>query len=106
MSSENLPDYDVIILDEIHERHLMGDFLLGVLKCLIHSRTDIKLVLMSATINIKLFEDYFAAEKAAVIQVNTKYTGDCVFRPPERLCCKMALRLIIARPYSPKHEIA
>ncbi|XP_075979752.1 putative ATP-dependent RNA helicase DHX34 [Anticarsia gemmatalis] len=69
MSSENLPSYDVIILDEIHERHLMGDFLLGVLKCLIHSRNDIKLVLMSATINIKLFEDYFAAESAAVIQV-------------------------------------
>ncbi|XP_046966697.1 probable ATP-dependent RNA helicase DHX34 [Vanessa cardui] len=69
MSSENLPSYDVIILDEIHERHLMGDFLLGVLKCLIHSRDDIKLVLMSATINIKLFEDYFSAESAVVIQV-------------------------------------
>lgn len=69
MSSENMPKYDVIILDEIHERHLMGDFLLGVLKCLIHSRDDIKLVLMSATINIKLFEEYFAAESAAVIQV-------------------------------------
>ncbi|XP_050349879.1 probable ATP-dependent RNA helicase DHX34 [Nymphalis io] len=69
MSSENLPNYDVIILDEIHERHLMGDFLLGVLKCLIHTRNDIKLVLMSATINIKLFEDYFSAESAVVIQV-------------------------------------
>ncbi|XP_026741114.1 probable ATP-dependent RNA helicase DHX34 isoform X1 [Trichoplusia ni] len=69
MSSENLPNYDVIILDEVHERHLMGDFLLGVLKCLIHSRNDIKLVLMSATINIKLFQDYFSAESAAVIQV-------------------------------------
>lgn len=80
MSSENLPDYDVIILDEIHERHLMGDFLLGVLKCLIHSRTDIKLVLMSATINIKLFEDYFAAESAAVIQViqlSIHYVNKC-----------------------------
>ncbi|XP_050561836.1 probable ATP-dependent RNA helicase DHX34 isoform X2 [Spodoptera frugiperda] len=69
MSSENLPNYDVIILDEVHERHLMGDFLLGILKCLIHTRTDIKLVLMSATINIKLFEDYFSAESAVVIQV-------------------------------------
>ncbi|KAJ2949643.1 hypothetical protein O0L34_g15568 [Tuta absoluta] len=69
MSSENMPSYDVIILDEIHERHLMGDFLLGILKCLIHTRSDIKLVLMSATINIKLFEDYFSAEQAVVIQV-------------------------------------
>lgn len=70
MSSENLPNYDVIILDEIHERHLMGDFLLGILKCLIHTRNDIKLVLMSATINIKLFEDYFCKEEAVVIQVH------------------------------------
>ncbi|XP_041981061.1 probable ATP-dependent RNA helicase DHX34 [Aricia agestis] len=69
MSSENLPEYDVIILDEIHERHLMGDFLLGILKCLIHTRSDIKLVLMSATINIQLFKDYFASESPAVIQV-------------------------------------
>ncbi|XP_045775996.1 probable ATP-dependent RNA helicase DHX34 isoform X1 [Maniola jurtina] len=69
ISAENLPNYDVIILDEIHERHLMGDFLLGILKILIHTRHDIKLVLMSATINIKLFEDYFSTEKAVVIQV-------------------------------------
>ncbi|XP_013170006.1 PREDICTED: probable ATP-dependent RNA helicase DHX34 [Papilio xuthus] len=82
MSSENLPNYDVIILDEIHERHLMGDFLLGVLKCLIHTRTDIKLVLMSATINIKLFEDYFAAESAVVIQVPGRlYPIDLNYKP-------------------------
>ncbi|CAK1581156.1 unnamed protein product [Parnassius mnemosyne] len=82
MSSENLPNYDVIILDEIHERHLMGDFLLGVLKCLIHSRNDIKLVLMSATINIKLFEDYFSAESAVVIQVPGRlYPIDLHYKP-------------------------
>ncbi|CAB3244042.1 unnamed protein product [Arctia plantaginis] len=82
MSSENLPNYDVIILDEIHERHLMGDFLLGVLKCLIHSRSDIKLVLMSATINIKLFEDYFSAESAAVIQVPGRlFPIELIYKP-------------------------
>ncbi|XP_053611726.1 probable ATP-dependent RNA helicase DHX34 isoform X2 [Plodia interpunctella] len=82
MSSENLPDYDVIILDEIHERHLMGDFLLGVLKCLIHGRSDIKLVLMSATINIKLFKDYFSKESAVVIEVPGRlYQIDLHYRP-------------------------
>ncbi|CAH2049462.1 unnamed protein product, partial [Iphiclides podalirius] len=82
MSSENLPNYDVIILDEIHERHLMGDFLLGVLKCLIHNRNDIKLVLMSATINIKLFADYFSAESAVVIQVPGRlYPIDLNYKP-------------------------
>lgn len=45
--------YDVIVVDEVHERHINGDFLLGVLKCLLQKRKDLKLVLMSATINIE-----------------------------------------------------
>lgn len=69
MSSDNsLSSYDVLVLDEVHERHLHGDFLLGVVKCLLFQRKDLKLVLMSATINIKLFSDYFA-DTAHVIQV-------------------------------------
>lgn len=68
----DLSMYQVIILDEIHERHLHGDFLLGILKCLIQRRTDLKLILMSATINIDLFTKYFsdaACPLAPVINV-------------------------------------
>lgn len=64
-----LSAYDVIVMDEAHERHLHGDFLLGVLKCLLHQRTDLKLILMSATINVQLFHTFFAKEDPAVIQV-------------------------------------
>ncbi|XP_046484972.1 probable ATP-dependent RNA helicase DHX34 [Neodiprion pinetum] len=64
-----LSHYDVIVLDEVHERHLHGDFLLGIMKCIIHQRQDLKLVLMSATINIQLFSNYFAKEDVKVIQV-------------------------------------
>ncbi|KAK7086410.1 DEAH (Asp-Glu-Ala-His) box polypeptide 34 [Halocaridina rubra] len=60
--------YDIIILDEIHERHLQTDFLLGVMKCLIMQRETIKVVLMSATINIELFQRYFMGQ-APVIHV-------------------------------------
>jgi HrpA-like RNA helicase len=59
----------VIVLDEVHERHLHGDFLLGVLKCVLQNREDLRLILMSATINIDLFKDYFAGE-APCIQVD------------------------------------
>lgn len=64
-----LAQYDVLVLDEIHERHLHGDFLLGVAKCLIKVRPELKLVLMSATINLQLFSNYFAQEEACVIEV-------------------------------------
>ncbi|XP_072551795.1 probable ATP-dependent RNA helicase DHX34 [Salminus brasiliensis] len=62
-----LSQYQVLIVDEVHERHLHCDFLLGVLRSLIALRPDIRLVLMSATINIKLFSGYFG--DAPVLQV-------------------------------------
>nr|CAD7611072.1 unnamed protein product [Timema genevievae] len=63
-----LSGYDVVVLDEVHERHLHGDFLLGVVKCLLYQRSDLKIVLMSATINIQLFSSYFS-NYATVVQV-------------------------------------
>lgn len=55
----SLKQYNVILIDEVHERHIHTDFLLGVIKCILHQRSDLKLVLMSATINIELFSGYF-----------------------------------------------
>lgn len=66
---ENLSNYSVIIIDEIHERNLNGDFLLGISKCLLRARPDVKIVLMSATININLFASFFKEEQAKVIEV-------------------------------------
>lgn len=62
-----LAQYEVVIVDEVHERHLHCDFLLGVLRSLVADRPDLRLILMSATINIKLFSDYFSS--APVLQV-------------------------------------
>ncbi|XP_032240622.2 probable ATP-dependent RNA helicase DHX34 isoform X1 [Nematostella vectensis] len=66
-SDPDLSRYNVVVVDEVHERHLHGDFLLGMLRCIIEGRANLKLVLMSATINIDLFAGYF--EGAPVIQV-------------------------------------
>ncbi|XP_027855223.1 putative ATP-dependent RNA helicase DHX34 [Xiphophorus couchianus] len=62
-----LDQYQVVIVDEVHERHLHCDFLLGVLRSLLAERPDLRLILMSATINIKLFSEYFRS--APVLQV-------------------------------------
>ncbi|KAH7434390.1 hypothetical protein KP509_06G015600 [Ceratopteris richardii] len=48
-----------VIVDEIHERGMNEDFLLVVLKDLLVRRTDLRVVLMSATLNAKLFSSYF-----------------------------------------------
>ncbi|KAM8904824.1 putative ATP-dependent RNA helicase DHX34 [Spinachia spinachia] len=64
---KTLSQYQVLIVDEVHERHLHCDFLLGVLRSLLSDHSDLRLILMSATINIKLFSDYF--NSAPVLQV-------------------------------------
>ncbi|KAJ4441063.1 hypothetical protein ANN_10913 [Periplaneta americana] len=58
-TDSSLSSYDVLVLDEVHERHLHGDFLLGVVKCLLYQRPELKVLLMSATINIELYKNYF-----------------------------------------------
>uniref|UniRef100_A0AAX7SM79 Putative ATP-dependent RNA helicase DHX57 n=1 Tax=Astatotilapia calliptera TaxID=8154 RepID=A0AAX7SM79_ASTCA len=48
-----------VIVDEVHERTEESDFLLLVLKDLMVQRPDLKIILMSATLNANLFSDYF-----------------------------------------------
>lgn len=50
-----------VIVDEIHERGMNEDFLLIVLKELLPRRPELKLILMSATLNAELFSSYFGA---------------------------------------------
>ena len=54
-----LQEYIGIIIDEAHERHIQIDILLKLLKDLIIKRPEFKLIIMSATINAKIFRDYF-----------------------------------------------
>lgn len=81
-SSSNglLDQYDVVVVDEVHERHLQCDFLVAVLKGIVAQRKKLaseggvkrlKLVLMSATMDLELW---------------SKYLGDCpVVEVPGRL---------------------
>ncbi|KAG5155920.1 hypothetical protein JHK82_013889 [Glycine max] len=55
----NLKGVTHVIVDEIHERGMNEDFLLIVLKELLHHRPDLRLILMSATLNAELFSSYF-----------------------------------------------
>nr|XP_020832636.1 putative ATP-dependent RNA helicase DHX57 isoform X3 [Phascolarctos cinereus] len=48
-----------IIVDEVHERTEESDFLLLVLKDVMLQNSDLRVVLMSATLNAELFSEYF-----------------------------------------------
>lgn len=51
-----------IIVDEVHERSLDSDFLLILLKRIASTRKDIKIILMSATVDPALFINYFGGQ--------------------------------------------
>ncbi|KAJ3352173.1 DEAH-box ATP-dependent RNA helicase prp22 [Allomyces javanicus] len=54
-----LSAYDVVIVDEAHERTVGTDLLLGLLKQCKRTRPDLKLLIMSATLDVEKFSDFF-----------------------------------------------
>ena len=53
----------------VHERSIDSDFLLIILRELLHRRPDLKLILMSATLNARLFAEYFSKFSTTVIDI-------------------------------------
>ncbi|KAJ3010346.1 ATPdependent RNA helicase [Thoreauomyces humboldtii] len=58
-----------IIVDEVHERSVDSDFLLMVLRDILAANKRLKIILMSATLNAGLFQEYFGATSTPRIHV-------------------------------------
>ncbi|CAD5122474.1 DgyrCDS10897 [Dimorphilus gyrociliatus] len=58
-SDRNLNKVSHIIVDEIHERDMLTDFLMIVLRDLLEIRSDLKIILMSATANADELSAYW-----------------------------------------------
>ncbi|GLV45680.1 maleless [Carabus blaptoides fortunei] len=72
-----------VIVDEIHERDVNSDFIMVVLRDMIHSYPDLRVILMSATIDTTLFSKYFNDSPVVEIAghafpVQQYFLEDCV----------------------------
>ncbi len=79
-SDRRLEQYEVLIIDEAHERSLNIDFLLGYLKRLLPRRPDLKVIITSATIDPERFSRHF--DDAPIIEVSGRtYPVELRYRP-------------------------
>ena len=81
-SDKLLLEYDCIIVDEVHERSLNIDFLLGYLKNLILTRRNLKIILSSATLEAEKLAEFFPDSKIVEIE-GRLYPVEDYFLPPE-----------------------
>ena len=59
-TSNSLGDITHLVIDEVHERSIDSDFLLIVLRKLLSVRPQLRVILMSATVNAQRFSDYLS----------------------------------------------
>ena len=61
LSDPSLKGVDAVVLDEFHERHLESDLALALLKRLQRTRPDLRIVVMSATLDADPVAQYLMA---------------------------------------------
>ncbi len=70
-----LDQYEVLIIDEAHERSLNVDFLLGYLKRQLPRRPDLRVIITSATLDAERFCAHFATESGPAPHLSVSGRG-------------------------------
>ncbi|PYH44521.1 DEAH-box ATP-dependent RNA helicase PRP43 [Aspergillus saccharolyticus JOP 1030-1] len=95
MHDHDLNRYSTIILDEAHERTMATDVLMGLLKEVVVRRPDLKIIIMSATLDAQKFQRYFNDAPLLAVPGRT-HPVEIFYTPePEQDYVEAAIRTVL-----------
>lgn len=81
IEDKNFTKYSCLVIDEAHERNLHTDLLLSFVKKCLPNRKDLRVIITSATIDPKIFVEYFGDECPVIRVPGRAYPVETIWRP-------------------------
>jgi pre-mRNA-splicing factor ATP-dependent RNA helicase DHX15/PRP43 len=73
--------YDIIIIDEVHERKLWSDIIIILVKDALRKNQNLKMILMSATMDLEKFQTFFPNALTVNVKNKKLYHVDIIYQP-------------------------